>query len=73
MAQKQMIVKVQVSVAGTRGSRTLIYNESRDVQYEQETNDDVLLIMAGRPKAFFYAEVKDKKIHINNEAPWQDW
>jgi hypothetical protein len=75
-----MIVKVQLSlesnaVGHTPGSRMLVYNKSRSVQFETDADVEVVEKMKGRPKAYFHA-TKDEHaptVKIQDEAPWQDW
>ncbi len=75
-----MIVKVQLSLESNAvghepGSRMLVYNKSRTVQFETDADAEVVQKMKGRPKAFFHAaqEGREKPITILDEAPWQEW
>lgn len=68
-----MIVKVQVTEAVRQ---VLIYNESRRWSGQFDLTDDVAELMAGRPKAFFYAKGPKRSgdpIELQEEAPWQPW
>lgn len=64
-----MIVKIQVSLI--QPSRTLIYNETGSIQFEEPTTPDVLELMKGRPKAFFHATVEDTILVIGDEVQTQ--
>lgn len=76
-----MIVKVQAAIASTEGAnQVLIYNKTRDVMWNGEDKAvtdkikhmmDVGAIL--QPKAFFHAELKNTKIVIGDQAPWQSW
>lgn len=68
-----MIVKVQLSQHSSVGSRVLIYDKRRTVQYEGPATPDVVELMDGAPKKFFHAELKDGLVHLDAEATWQNW
>lgn len=76
-----MIVKVQVSIFSNVDpgvQRMLIYSRTRKTQYEGPVTDDVLHKLQGRPKAFFFASLRqtspgEHQLVLRKEAPWQDW
>ena len=69
-----MIVKVQISVAGNRGKRVLIYNKHQSVRWQDAASKEVLALMDGEPKKFFEASINSAgKIILDAEADWQDW
>ena len=76
---KPFIVKVQLSLASSDGSRTMLaYNEDRSLQFESEAHAETAQRMGDRVKAFFWADLVGKikgqaKLVINEEAPEQDW
>ncbi len=67
-----MIIKVQISLSDG-GKHVLVYNQDRSVQQQFEATEDVVLILGGRAKAYFEAEVKGDNITIIGPAPDQDW
>ncbi len=68
--KKPFIVKLQTPVVG---SEILIYNQDKSLLYTQPVSDDVMGLMNGRKKAFFWARMLGTVIHIDREAPWQTW
>lgn len=69
-----MIVKVQVPMATNTTPTVLIYNKSRTVEAELPITEDLKKKMGNSFKLYFHAKLKDKIIHIGDEAPWQyDW
>jgi hypothetical protein len=69
-----MIVKVQMSQFTSDGvSRVLIYNESKSFTYEGGVNEDMVETMAGRPKAYFEAEMGPEGLEIGAEVEAPDW
>jgi hypothetical protein len=72
-----MIVKVQASLFSSDGKGScLIYNETRDIQYETSDPKEIKPIMAvlkGRPKVYFEAEVVNTKIELRKEVKTQNW
>jgi hypothetical protein len=67
-----MIFKVQISLNEPR--QVLAYNQDRTREGIFPPTEDLLALMAGRPKAYFHANVaKDGKLMIDSEAPWQEW
>lgn len=69
-----MIIKVQVARSSDGTMRMLAYDEGRTVSFEGPLDPDVGVLMAGRPKAFFYARVSaEKQLVIDRTAPWQSW
>lgn len=69
-----MIVKVQVSQFSSDGvTRCLIYNADRSFTYEGGLNQDMVDVMAGRPKAYFEAIMGSGGLEIGDEVTEQDW
>ena len=69
-----MIVKVQVSLASSDNvTRVLIYNQSRTFEYVGGLNQDMVDVMAGRPKAFFEASMGGDGLSIGAEVPDPGW
>lgn len=66
-----MIVKVQVSQY-PRG-RVLVYDEERSFQVEKPLTKEVRELMAGRPKAFFMADIDDDKVILGEEVADPGW
>lgn len=71
--KKMEIVKIQIPIFTNAMAEALIYNEDRSIEVTLPITKDLRKIMKKRPKAYFYAEVKNKLLHIDTEAPWQDW
>lgn len=69
------VVKVQLSLETTAEKRqVLVYdNEGRIAPYQADADEALLTIMAGRPKAFFFATLDNGTLSIGDEAPWEDW
>jgi hypothetical protein len=78
-----MVVKVQLSQGidapgHIQGPVMLVYDETKSVFFEQETDEGLAQLMNGRPKAFFHADYEDddegnRQLTILGEAEWQDW
>ena len=72
-----MIIKLQVLKAeGVRYVR--ITDRAGDLEDQSELTDELreaLYQSPGglRPKAYFYAEVSEGEVRLQEEAPWQDW
>ena len=77
MPNETRIVKVQVSLngSGLSGGQVLLYDRTRDWQYEGAMTKPLLDLMAGRLKAFYYGTLPDRggDIELGDEAPWQEW
>jgi len=69
----QMIVKLQIQMFPDPGSRVLIYNEDRSVYYEQEATEELRAILFDRPKRYLYAHLEGTLLHLDKDAPDQDW
>ena len=71
---KRFIVKIQRSQFPTR-DKFLIYNELKNIWYETSIhkNPELNALMGRDQKAFFYAQMKAKKIEVMERATWQDW
>jgi len=75
-----MIVKVQLALESNipgknvPGDKMLVYNQSRSVMFEQDTDEGVKAKMKGRPKAYFHAKLLGPEhLEFGEEAPWQAW
>lgn len=74
MKTNTFIVKVQLSIVTNTGSKqVLIYDKERDIMWEGEASEGIINAMKGRDKAFFNAEIINKKIILQSEAKWQNW
>lgn len=71
----RFIVKVQLEQFGTGGRKRqcLIYNQRKDIVSEHPASKELIKLMNGEPKKFFWAKLVDTKIQIEEEAPWQLW
>jgi hypothetical protein len=70
------IVKVQISLFSSEPTaQVLVYNESRSHLYEGDAPAEIVELMDGEPKKFFWANMPKEKgfIELLKEAPWQDW
>jgi hypothetical protein len=67
---EEFIVKVQLSIPTLQA---LAYNEAGSVYGQFDASTDLIGLMDGRPKAFFFCRLKDSQLVIDREAPWQDW
>ena len=70
-----MIVKVQVSLFTTEAARqVLIYNEDRSITYQGDVTPEILDVMDGERKRYFFAVMNDDKtIGLEDPAPEHDW
>jgi hypothetical protein len=71
---KLMIVKVQQSIT-TNASKPqmLAYSENRKIEYLGDLTRKVKQRLNGRLKAYFDADIVNRKIELYNEVPEQDW
>lgn len=70
----QFIVKVQISLFTSEGApQVLIYNKDESVMYTGDAPKDIKKKMRGQFKAFFFAEIKRRKLTLYNRAPAQSW
>jgi len=69
-----MIVKVQQSIT-TNASKPqmLAYSENRKIEYLGDLTRKVKQRLNGRLKAYFDADIVNRKIELYNEVPEQDW
>lgn len=70
------IVKIQRAVATTHpGGSILVYNEDRSVMWEQEETPDMVALIHGQLKRYFWATIIGTELAIMNDkpAPEQDW
>lgn len=74
MKKEPIIVKVQTSLF-TNNSKpmVLVYDEKQEIFYQGILPRDIKKKMNGEPKMFFYAHIKNKRIILDDVAPWQDW
>jgi len=69
-----MIVKVQLSLHTTAGTRqVLVYDQRQRFTYEGDAPADVVDRMRGKDRAFFEATTRGSKILIGAEVPEQGW
>lgn len=66
-----LIVKVQTAL-NDASAPAMIYDRARAFQ-RFVPSQEVLGRMAGRPKAYFYAELKYGQLVLGEEAPAQGW
>jgi hypothetical protein len=69
--EPRFIVKVQLSAYPA--GRVLIYNKDRSLRYECNTPPDLEADMGDEMKAFRYAHMEGTILHLDEDAPWQDW
>lgn len=71
----KQVIKMQLSLeTNLDAQQVLVYNEDRSIMYQQAVIPEILEIMKGRPKAYFYARMApDKMLDILEEAPEQEW
>ena len=74
MKSQLNIVKVQVPLFSSKEQQqALIYNENHVVDILTPV-ENVLDIMGGEPKKYFYFKrKKDGEVILLGEAPWQEW
>jgi len=75
-SMKSLIVKVQVSLYSSDcESMALIYNEDKSMLLEIPVDDDLVKLMDGEMKAFFYGKLDNNNgfTLTDKSAPWQDW
>ena len=69
MQAERMIVKVQMPIVG---DEALVYNADRSVWVQQEAGS--LVHKMGRSlKRFFFADLVDGYLVVEEPAPWQEW
>jgi hypothetical protein len=67
-----VIVKVQTALAPLGGSAMLLYDRNRSVLIEQDATPEVLALLAGRVKAYFFATLTPcGRLDLGVEAPRQ--
>lgn len=72
--KKRLIVKLQLSTGGNAKARQmLIYDKSRKYQFQSDASEEIIQLMNGRLKVFFYADIVDNQFGLGEEAPDQDW
>jgi len=72
MIKKNIIIKIQMPLAGDM-TKLLIYDKTKKYIGHLPITEDVLDLMNGRIKAFFYADYVDGEFVINRPAPIQYW
>jgi len=74
MKKKLFIVKVQLPLRTNEPEpKALFYDETRDIWSFLPIDKPLKKAMGGADKKFFYATMKGAIIHLEEEAPWQDW
>jgi hypothetical protein len=51
----------------------LVYNKRRSVILEARATSDILILLAGRHKAYFFGTIKGSTLSIIKEAEPQPW
>jgi hypothetical protein len=71
----QFIVKVQMPIASNHDEpEVMVYNEDRSVMQQFPLSDDLREIMGEELKKYFYAHTgMDGFLHLDGEAPAQEW
>lgn len=70
----KLIVKVQVPLVTNLEKPTVfVYSEDWSIEFYHVLTPELIQMMAGQPKAFFYARVTDSKFEFHGAAPWQEW
>lgn len=68
------IVKVQINLLGKDGPRMLqVTNEDDTLHWEGSPAEEVERLLGDRDRAYFYARVVNRKLHLGQEAPLQKW
>ena len=71
---RRRIVKVQLSLRTSElCQQVLIYPRSRKDAYQGDATPEIVEMMNGELKAFFYAKIKRDHFELEERAPWQDW
>lgn len=72
---KKFVVKVQISIMTSEEMpQILIYNDDRTVEYMGDASQDMIEIMGGEVKKFYYAHLDERhQINIDGPAPYQEW
>lgn len=61
-------------MAWTDDPEVLVYNEDRSIQQQFPFDDDIKDLLNGELKKYFYAHTGlDGYLHLDDEAPEQDW
>jgi len=69
-----MIVKVQQSITTNANKpQMLVYSDNRKIEYLGDLTRKVKQRLNGRLKAYFDADIVNRKIELYNEVPEQDW
>lgn len=69
------VIKIQRSLASTRGPQMLIYNKSRSIQYEAPLTADIAKLMGEDYKIFAHTTIdKAGMLHIAGRTSQEyDW
>lgn len=76
---KKLIVKVQVPLYSSDGNAgILVYDKNREIMTElslrtRKERCELLRVLGGEPKGYFYAKMEDKELILMGVAPWQNW
>ena len=72
--QTSEIVKVQIRVLGHNGPSMLqVTNEDDSLHWEGTPATELQQILGERDRAYFYARFVNRKLHLGQEAPAQQW
>lgn len=64
------IAKIQVPFGP---GPVLVYDESRELFVTMQATKELLAFMGGSRKIFAHVHVEHDKLHIDGQAPWQEW
>jgi hypothetical protein len=68
------IVKIQIDLMGRDGPRVLkVTNEDETLHWQGAPAEEVEKLLGERDRAYFYARVVNRKLHLGQEAPTQRW
>lgn len=68
------IIKIQASLfSSVEEQQVLIYDEDKDIKFQENMSEQMENLMRGRKKVYFHAKMNGGKLEILEEAPDQDW
>jgi hypothetical protein len=71
---KSEIVKLQINLLGQDGPSMLqVSNEDDSLQWQGAPAEEVVRLLGGRDRAYFYARVVNRRLQLGQEAPSQRW
>lgn len=69
---KTVIVKVQIALFSGKPDM-LIYDKNHSLMFKSQATDEVMELMAGDYKQFFYAQLSEGNLVLKGVAPQQEW